>query len=142
MVLLIVSDLARMSEDGPSLGPAVASAVSESQPPPQNLSPNHPSRTDEIERPAERHPPLELPPEPCKVPLRIPMSSSILESHPMTHISTNLPGGTLFPIKNKLLSARTLQLTISAYVCFMQKFLLRHPLFIYHSKNPSKSLWQ
>ncbi|XP_043989709.1 GRB10-interacting GYF protein 2 isoform X1 [Gambusia affinis] len=84
-------DLARMSEDGPSLGPAVASAVSESQPPPQNLSPNHPSRTDEIERPAERHPPLELPPEPCKVPLRIPMSSSILESHPMTHISTNLP---------------------------------------------------
>ncbi|XP_016530478.1 PERQ amino acid-rich with GYF domain-containing protein 2-like isoform X5 [Poecilia formosa] len=84
-------DLARMSEDGPSLGPAVASAVSESQPPPQNLSPNHPSRTDETERPAERHPPLELPPEPCKAPLRIPMSSSILESHAMAHISTTLP---------------------------------------------------
>ncbi|XP_027876558.1 GRB10-interacting GYF protein 2 isoform X5 [Xiphophorus couchianus] len=84
-------NLARMSEDGPSLGPAVASAVSESQPPAQNSSPNHPSRTDETERPAERHPPLELPPEPCKAPLRIPMSSSILESHPMTHISTNLP---------------------------------------------------
>ncbi|XP_023191378.1 GRB10-interacting GYF protein 2 isoform X4 [Xiphophorus maculatus] len=84
-------NLARMSEDGPSLGPAVASAVSESQPPAQNSSPNHPSRTDETERPAECHPSLELPPEPCKAPLRIPMSSSILESHPMTHISTNLP---------------------------------------------------
>ncbi|XP_054889183.1 GRB10-interacting GYF protein 2 isoform X2 [Poeciliopsis prolifica] len=80
-------DSARMSEDGLSLGPAMASAVSESQPPPQNLSPKHPSRTDET----ERHPPLELPPEPCKAPLRIPMSSSLLESHPMTHISTNLP---------------------------------------------------
>uniref|UniRef100_A0A3B5RED3 GRB10 interacting GYF protein 2 n=1 Tax=Xiphophorus maculatus TaxID=8083 RepID=A0A3B5RED3_XIPMA len=80
----------------------VASAVSESQPPAQNSSPNHPSRTDETERPAECHPSLELPPEPCKAPLRIPMSSSILESHPMTHISTNLPGGTLFPIENKL----------------------------------------
>uniref|UniRef100_A0A3B5MIU0 GYF domain-containing protein n=1 Tax=Xiphophorus couchianus TaxID=32473 RepID=A0A3B5MIU0_9TELE len=47
-------NLARMSEDGPSLGPAVASAVSESQPPAQNSSPNHPSRTDETERPAEQ----------------------------------------------------------------------------------------
>ncbi|XP_032421565.1 GRB10-interacting GYF protein 2 isoform X5 [Xiphophorus hellerii] len=84
-------NLARMSEGCPSLGPVVASAVSELQPPAQNLSPNHPSRTDETEGPAERHPPLELPPEPCKAPLRIPMSSSILESHPMTHISTNLP---------------------------------------------------
>ncbi|KAM4728956.1 GRB10-interacting GYF protein 2 isoform 5-T5 [Anableps anableps] len=84
-------DLARVSEDGPSVGPTVASAVSESQPPPQNLSPNHPSRTEETERPTERHPPLELPPEPCKAPLRVPMSSSMLESHPMTHISTTLP---------------------------------------------------
>lgn len=84
-------DLARVSENGPSVGSAIASAVSESQPPLQNLSPNHPSRSEEPERPAERHPPQEVPQEPCKAPLRVPMSSSMLESHPMTHISSTLP---------------------------------------------------
>ncbi|XP_047224490.1 GRB10-interacting GYF protein 2 isoform X2 [Girardinichthys multiradiatus] len=83
-------DLARVSEEGPSVVPAMASTVSESQPAPQNLSPNQPSRTEETERPAERRPPLELPPEPCKAPLRVPKSSSMLESHSMTHISTTL----------------------------------------------------
>ncbi|MEQ2168899.1 hypothetical protein GOODEAATRI_019410 [Goodea atripinnis] len=85
-------DLARVSEEGPSVVPAMASTVSESQPAPQNLSPNQPSRTEETERPAERRPPLELPPEPCKAPLRVPKSSSMLESHSMTHISTTLTG--------------------------------------------------
>ncbi|MEQ2259913.1 hypothetical protein XENORESO_019064 [Xenotaenia resolanae] len=77
-------------KEGPSVVPAMASTVSESQPAPQNLSPNQPSRTEETERPAERRPPLELPPEPCKAPLRVPKSSSMLESHSMTHISTTL----------------------------------------------------
>uniref|UniRef100_A0A8C4DDX5 GYF domain-containing protein n=1 Tax=Dicentrarchus labrax TaxID=13489 RepID=A0A8C4DDX5_DICLA len=70
--------------------PPVAPPVSESQAPVQSLAQIQSSRTEESERPAERQPPLELPPEPCKVPLHIPMSNSMLESLPMTHISTTL----------------------------------------------------
>ncbi|XP_038145203.1 GRB10-interacting GYF protein 2 isoform X2 [Cyprinodon tularosa] len=84
-------ELTRGSENGPSVVPVVATSLPESQPPPQSLSPKQPSRKEESERPAERHPPLELPSEPCKAPLRVPMSNSMLESHPMTHISTTLP---------------------------------------------------
>uniref|UniRef100_A0A146P5F4 GRB10 interacting GYF protein 2 n=1 Tax=Fundulus heteroclitus TaxID=8078 RepID=A0A146P5F4_FUNHE len=83
-------ELLRLSEDGPPV-PAASSAASESQLPPQSLSPKQPGRTEEAERPAERHPSLELPAESCKAPLRVPISSSMLESHPMTHISTTLP---------------------------------------------------
>ncbi|XP_023149331.1 GRB10-interacting GYF protein 2 isoform X4 [Amphiprion ocellaris] len=79
-------ELARASEEAPSVAPP----VSEPQAPTQSLSPNQPSRTEEPERPAERQLPLELPPEPCKVPLHVPMSNSMLESLPMTHISTTL----------------------------------------------------
>lgn len=81
-----------MSEEAPP----VAAPVSEPQAPPKTLSPSQPSRTEESERPAERQPPLELPPEPCKVPLHIPMSNSMLESLPMTHISTTLAGQAWF----------------------------------------------
>uniref|UniRef100_A0A3P8SB58 GRB10 interacting GYF protein 2 n=1 Tax=Amphiprion percula TaxID=161767 RepID=A0A3P8SB58_AMPPE len=83
-------ELARASEEAPSVAPPVAPPVSEPQAPTQSLSPNQPSRTEEPERPAERQLPLELHPEPCKVPLHVPMSNSMLESLPMTHISTTL----------------------------------------------------
>ncbi|CAI5641185.1 GRB10-interacting GYF protein 2 isoform X1 [Oreochromis niloticus] len=79
-------ELARVPEEAPLVAPP----ISEPQSPAQSLSPNLPSRTEEPERPAERQPPLELPPEPCKVPVHVPMSNSILESLPMTHISTTL----------------------------------------------------
>ncbi|XP_022058805.1 GRB10-interacting GYF protein 2 isoform X1 [Acanthochromis polyacanthus] len=83
-------ELARASEEVPPVAPPVAPPVLEPHPPTQSLSPNQPSRTEEPERPAERQLPLELPPEPCKVPLHVPMSNSMLESLPMTHISTTL----------------------------------------------------
>ncbi|XP_034090456.1 GRB10-interacting GYF protein 2 isoform X7 [Gymnodraco acuticeps] len=55
---------------------------------PQSRSLIQPNRTEESERPIERQPPLELPPENCKAPLHIPMSNSMRE--PMNHISTTL----------------------------------------------------
>ncbi|XP_044223709.1 GRB10-interacting GYF protein 2 isoform X6 [Thunnus albacares] len=79
-------EFARVSEEAPPVAPS----ISEPQAPPKSLSPSQPSRTEESERPAERQPPLELPAEPCKVPLHVPMSNSMLESLPMTHISTTL----------------------------------------------------
>ncbi|XP_037538150.1 GRB10-interacting GYF protein 2 isoform X2 [Nematolebias whitei] len=84
-------EYARASEEAAAVVPPVASAVLESQPPLQSLSPNHPHRTEVSERPAERQPPLELPPESCKVSKRVQMSTSILESLPMTRVSTTLP---------------------------------------------------
>lgn len=88
--VIFTLELARVPEEAPLVAPP----ISEPQSPAQSLSPNLPSRTEEPERPAERQPPLELPPEPCKVPVHVPMSNSILESLPMTHISTTLAGGT------------------------------------------------
>ncbi|XP_062284647.1 GRB10-interacting GYF protein 2 [Scomber scombrus] len=79
-------EFARVSEEAAPVAPP----VSEPQAPTKTLSPSQPRRTEESERPAERQPPLELPPEPCKVPLHVPMSNSMLESLPMTHISTTL----------------------------------------------------
>ncbi|XP_041805444.1 GRB10-interacting GYF protein 2 isoform X2 [Chelmon rostratus] len=84
------NELARTSEEAPPVASPVAPPVSEPQAPAQSLSHSQPSRTEESERPAERQPPLELPPEPCKVPLHIPMSNSMLESIPRTHISSTL----------------------------------------------------
>ncbi|XP_070700721.1 GRB10-interacting GYF protein 2 isoform X2 [Pempheris klunzingeri] len=80
-------ELARGSEEAPPVASPVA-PVSEPQAPAQSLSPRQQTRTDSPERPAERQPPLELPPEPCKVPLHVPLSNSM--SLPMTHISTTL----------------------------------------------------
>lgn len=79
-------ELARVPEETPPVAPP----VSEPQAPAQSLSSNPSSRTEEPERPAERQPPLELPPDPCKIPVHVPMSNSILESLPMTRISTTL----------------------------------------------------
>ncbi|XP_069548072.1 GRB10-interacting GYF protein 2 isoform X3 [Brachyistius frenatus] len=79
-------ELARASEDGPPVAPP----VSDLQAAAQSLSTNQLSRTEEAERPAERQPPRELLPEPCKIPLHVPMSNSMLESLPMSHISTTL----------------------------------------------------
>ncbi|XP_034558323.1 GRB10-interacting GYF protein 2 isoform X3 [Notolabrus celidotus] len=81
-------ELLRISEEAPAVAAPVAPQVSEPPAPTQSLSPCQPRRTQASERPAERQPPLELPPEPCKVPLHIPMSNSMLENLPMTHIST------------------------------------------------------
>ncbi|KAM3604099.1 uncharacterized protein V6R79_006295 [Siganus canaliculatus] len=79
-------ELARPTEETPPVAPPVSEPPASAQ----SLSQCQPSRTEEPERPAERQPPLELPPEPCKVPLHIPMSNSMLDSLPMTHISTTL----------------------------------------------------
>ncbi|XP_047446057.1 GRB10-interacting GYF protein 2 isoform X2 [Mugil cephalus] len=79
-------ELARVSEEASPVAPA----ASDSQAPAQSLSPAHPCRTEQTDKPSEQQPPLELPPEPCKVPLHVSMSNSMLESHPMTHISTTL----------------------------------------------------
>ncbi|XP_041659364.1 GRB10-interacting GYF protein 2 isoform X2 [Cheilinus undulatus] len=81
-------ELLRVSEEAPAVAAPVAPQVTETPAPAQSLSPSQPNRTEDSERPAERQQPLELPPEPCKVPLHIPMSNSMLESLPMTHIST------------------------------------------------------
>nr|XP_020499398.1 GRB10-interacting GYF protein 2 isoform X1 [Labrus bergylta]XP_020499399.1 GRB10-interacting GYF protein 2 isoform X1 [Labrus bergylta]XP_029135128.1 GRB10-interacting GYF protein 2 isoform X1 [Labrus bergylta] len=81
-------ELLRVSEEASAVTAPVAPQVSATQASSQSLSTSQPSRTEESERPAERQPPLERPPEPCKVPLHIPMSNSILESLPMTLIST------------------------------------------------------
>uniref|UniRef100_A0A7N8XXR7 GRB10 interacting GYF protein 2 n=1 Tax=Mastacembelus armatus TaxID=205130 RepID=A0A7N8XXR7_9TELE len=81
----------RVSEETAPVAPPVAPPVSEPQASAQSLSQSQTSRTEEAERPVERQPPLELPPEPCKVPLHVPMSNSMLDSLPMTHISTTLP---------------------------------------------------
>ncbi|XP_029308582.1 LOW QUALITY PROTEIN: GRB10-interacting GYF protein 2 [Cottoperca gobio] len=70
--------------------PDEAPPVSEPQASAQSLSLIQPNRTEEAERPTERQPPMELPPEPCKVPLHVPMSNTMLESLPMNHISTTL----------------------------------------------------
>lgn len=85
-----------MSEEAPPVAPPVAPAVSESQAAAPSLSHSQPCRTEESERPVEQQPPLELPPEPCKVPLHVPMSNSMRESLPMNHISTTLTGWTWF----------------------------------------------
>ncbi|KAF0046942.1 hypothetical protein F2P81_000575 [Scophthalmus maximus] len=83
-------ELARVSEEAPPVLPPVAPTVSEPQATGKSLSPNQSSRTEETERPAERQPSLELPPETCKMPLHLPMSNSRLEVLPMTRISTTL----------------------------------------------------
>ncbi|KAM9844853.1 GRB10-interacting GYF protein 2 isoform 2-T2 [Aulostomus maculatus] len=82
--------LARVSEEASPGAPPPAPSISEPQAPPPSMSPSQPSRTEESERPTERQPPLELPPEPCKIPLHVPLSNSMLESLPMTHISTTI----------------------------------------------------
>ncbi|XP_028988113.1 GRB10-interacting GYF protein 2 isoform X3 [Betta splendens] len=84
-------ELARVSEETPPVAPPAATPVSEPLVPAQSLPPSQPSRTEEMERTAERQPPLEHNPEPCKVSLHVPMSNSMLDSLPMTHISTTLP---------------------------------------------------
>ncbi|XP_026230016.1 GRB10-interacting GYF protein 2 isoform X3 [Anabas testudineus] len=83
-------ELPRVSEEPPPVAPPAATPVLELQVPVQSLSSSQPSRTEETERPIERQPPLELPPEPCKIPLHVPMSNSMLDTLPMTHISTTL----------------------------------------------------
>ncbi|XP_059200839.1 GRB10-interacting GYF protein 2 isoform X2 [Centropristis striata] len=75
-------EFSRASEEALPVAPPVAPPVSEPQIPVQSLSLSQPNRTEESERPAERQPPLDLPPEPCKVPLHVPTSRT------MNHIST------------------------------------------------------
>lgn len=135
--VIFTLELARVPEEAPPVPPT----VSEPHSPAQSLSPNLPSRTEDPERPAERQPPLELPPEPCKVPVHVPMSNSILESLPMTHISTTLTGGTFMQFHCKyylfFLHVPKIQTSVFCFVFFsIQKFLLHHLLSIYHSKSP------
>lgn len=88
----LISELTGVSEEAPPVAPPVAPAVSEPQAAAPSLSQSQPCRTEESERPVEQQPPLELPPEPCKVPLHVPISNSMRESLPMNHISTTLTG--------------------------------------------------
>ncbi|KAK5859988.1 hypothetical protein PBY51_021499 [Eleginops maclovinus] len=75
-------EFSRASEEALPAAPPVSE--------PQSMSLIQPNRTEKAERPIERQPPLELPPETCKAPLHVPMSNSMLESLPMNHISTTL----------------------------------------------------
>ncbi|KAM8838182.1 GRB10-interacting GYF protein 2 isoform 1-T1 [Synchiropus picturatus] len=83
-------ETARVSEEVSPPAQQAAPPTSEPQILPQSLLPSQPRRTPESEKPAERQPPLELPPEHCKAPMHIPMTNSILNSSPMTHMSTPL----------------------------------------------------
>ncbi|XP_020777790.2 GRB10-interacting GYF protein 2 isoform X2 [Boleophthalmus pectinirostris] len=83
-------ELPRVQEEAPPVVSPVATPILEPAVV-QSLSQSQPARIDEPERPAERTdrlPPLELPPEPCKVPLQIPISNSLLEPISISHIST------------------------------------------------------
>lgn len=140
LFLLLIIELARVSEEAPPVAPPVSE--------PQSLSPSQHRRADESERPAERQPPLELPPEPCKVPLHVPMSNSM--SLPMAHISTSLAGGiwvfnftvnkTFLPVGFTYLE--NLLISAFSWYCCMQKYLLHHPLSSYPNKSPWWFLWR
>ena len=137
-----------MSEEAAPVASPVALPISEPQAPAQSMSHSQQSRTEESERPAERQPPRELPPEPCKVPLHIPMSNSMLESLPMTHISTTLAGGIC--VCNHCASHCSFDFfgttsldnfLISAFFS-RQKYPLRRPPSSYRSKSPWRFLWR
>ncbi|XP_072297604.1 GRB10-interacting GYF protein 2 isoform X1 [Eucyclogobius newberryi] len=84
------TDRKEVPEDAPPVASPVAIPILE-PPAVHSLSQSETTRIEEPERPAERTerlPPLELPPEPCKVPLQIPISNSMLETMSMSHIST------------------------------------------------------
>lgn len=77
-----------MPEEAPPVTPPAATPVSEPHGV-QALSQSQTTRIEEPERPAERTdrlPPLELPPQSCKVPLQVPISNSMLENP--SHISS------------------------------------------------------
>ncbi|XP_055084647.1 GRB10-interacting GYF protein 2 isoform X2 [Periophthalmus magnuspinnatus] len=83
-------ELPRVPEEAPRVVSPVSTPILE-PPAVQSLSQCQTTRIEEPERPAERTdrlPPLELPPEPCKVPIQIPISNSLLEPISMSHIST------------------------------------------------------
>lgn len=127
-LFLFVSELTRVSEEtSPVLSPVIP-PVLECQSPAQSLSQSQNSRTEESERPTEQQPPpLEVPPESSKAPLHVPMSNVILESVPMTHISTSLVAGgigsfqftqiSFFPMP--VLSSYLERLLISAVLCWL-----------------------
>uniref|UniRef100_H3DCQ0 GRB10 interacting GYF protein 2 n=1 Tax=Tetraodon nigroviridis TaxID=99883 RepID=H3DCQ0_TETNG len=93
--LRVFPELTRVLEETSPVTSPVIPPVSESQSPAQPLSQSQNIKTEESERPAEQQqpappPPLEVSPEPSKAPLHVPLSSAILESVPMAHISTSL----------------------------------------------------
>uniref|UniRef100_A0A673CBQ1 GYF domain-containing protein n=1 Tax=Sphaeramia orbicularis TaxID=375764 RepID=A0A673CBQ1_9TELE len=86
-------ELPRVQEEAPPVTPPAATPVSEPHAV-QSLSPPQTTRIEESERPAERidrHPPLELPPEPCKVPLHVPMSNTVNIDWSSTEVSAPAP---------------------------------------------------
>ncbi|XP_053739946.1 GRB10-interacting GYF protein 2 isoform X3 [Synchiropus splendidus] len=83
-------ETARVSEEVSPPAQQASPPTSEPQILPQSLLPSQPRRTPESEKPAERQPPLELPPEHCKASMHSPMTNSMLNSSPMTHMSTPL----------------------------------------------------
>ncbi|KAK7945620.1 hypothetical protein WMY93_001348 [Mugilogobius chulae] len=83
-------ELPRVPEEVPPVTSSVVTPILE-PPAVQSLTQSETTRIEEPERPAERTdrlPPLELPPEPCKVPLQIPISNSMLEPISISRIST------------------------------------------------------
>lgn len=85
-------EFVRMSEEAPH----AALPAAEPQAPVQTSTNSHANRAEEPERPAERRE-RQSPPEPqpkqSKAPLHVPMSNSMLESLPMTHIATTTHTG-------------------------------------------------
>ncbi|XP_061776340.1 GRB10-interacting GYF protein 2 isoform X3 [Nerophis ophidion] len=86
----VLTRLSKVLDEVPSVPLPAAPPIAEAQPRSKSVSPSHPNKTDEFKRPAQGKPPLEQPAELCKVPLHVPMSNSMLESLPMTRISTTL----------------------------------------------------
>lgn len=143
----LISELTGVSEEAPPVAPPVAPAVSEPQAAAPSLSQSQPCRTEESERPVEQQPPLELPPEPCKVPLHVPISNSMRESLPMNHISTTLTGWIWFlsfTVNKQDLLAFCFNVLISTFAShsWLQKSLLLRPLSSCRSRSPWRFLWQ
>lgn len=145
-MFFFVSELTRVSEETSPVTSPVIPPVSESQSSAQSLSQSQNIRTEESERPAEQQPPpLEVPPEPSKAPLHVPMSNAILESVPMTHISTSLAAGGIRRFQITQISfffmpvwASHLERLLISAVLLTVHYQLLHPQSHYHRK----SLWR
>lgn len=132
-----------MSEETSPVTSPTSPPVSEPQGPAQSLSQSQSMRTEESERPAEQQPSLDVPPEPSKAPLHVPMSNVILESVPIGHISASLPAGGIriaFFIASLMFPLET-----TPDICcspLTVQYQLLHPQSNYHSKSLWRFLFQ
>ncbi|XP_037131060.1 GRB10-interacting GYF protein 2 isoform X2 [Syngnathus acus] len=80
----VFTGVSRMSEETPPVPPPAVGTIPEAQTTRKSASPGHLNPTEE----PERQPPLERPPEPCKVAQHVPLSNSM--SLPNSRISATL----------------------------------------------------